>query len=300
MKEVGRGNAFLRVAQPESYDPDIVEGVARFAWRYGDEIDCIVITGDLATSGLQVDAAVASDLVDASPTDRYFTPNGVTLKPSHRDIHLLAGNHDNYKNDKGEPGGFANFALRFGHRMPNHISGVAHSVLRKGVEQRERYLGIVLADLSLRSAKDCSAINLAEPLLRYGQGRVYSDILYSVQDRTKELRQKYRGIHIVWMIHFAPYDCGLLLQLNDFQDLIESARTLGVSDIICGHTHERRTVSAESLTIHCAGPSGAVGADNSTFVHIHEIEFGASSVGHKRRDFKWHRKIHDFSEVPTR
>src|SRR5712692_3859232 len=53
------GLGFLSVARPASYIPDIVSGVAKFCFDRRYISDGILITGDLATSGLMSDIRVA-------------------------------------------------------------------------------------------------------------------------------------------------------------------------------------------------------------------------------------------------
>ncbi|KAA3447150.1 hypothetical protein C7I87_28260 [Mesorhizobium sp. SARCC-RB16n] len=287
------GNLALKLTRPESYDPDIVAGVARFAWRYGDITDCIIVSGDLATTGSQLDLATAKAFVDATPVDRFFTPGGsVTLKASHPDIHVMAGNHDHYRDDYGSPGGSTTFSLNFGNRMPNHDGKISHTVLSKGDEK----LALIFADFTLDASNDCSAINAAAFYLRYGQGRVYPNVLKSLLLRHHDLRQKYRNIHIIWVIHFAPFDCTLKLQLNDFEELVEAAKSAGAKQILCGHTHSMKKHIDGHLSIYCAGPAGAIGSDDSSYIHLNELDINDGVGRFTRRNFLWSTDAHDFEE----
>ncbi|MER9456630.1 metallophosphoesterase [Mesorhizobium sp. M0478] len=287
------GNLALKLTRPESYDPDLVAGVARFAWRHGDVTDCIIVSGDLATTGSQLDLATAKAFVDAAPNDRFFTlGGGVTLKAAHPDIHVMAGNHDHYRDDYGSPGGSAHFRLNFGNRMPNHDGKISHTVLTKN----EETIGLIFADFTLDKSDDCSAVNAGAMFLRYGQGRVYPDVLKALIAKHHVLKQKYRNIHIVWVVHFAPFDCSVKLQLNDFSELVDAANSVGVQQLLCGHTHSMKKQIEGKLSIYCAGPAGAIGSEESSYIHINEIELTGGVGRFKRRNFLWSAARHDFDE----
>lgn len=54
---------FARISFTSSHDPDLLDGLAGFAGRICDNIDAILIPGDLATTGYRPDLVAAHDFV---------------------------------------------------------------------------------------------------------------------------------------------------------------------------------------------------------------------------------------------
>lgn len=88
-----------RLSLVSSYDDSLLHQLARFAKARAPEIDGIVLTGDLATTGHPGDLAVALDFVTgpADPTHGWLTADGrPTLGGIGCPLWLLPGNHDRF------------------------------------------------------------------------------------------------------------------------------------------------------------------------------------------------------------
>jgi hypothetical protein len=130
--------------------------------------------------------------------------------------------------------------------------------------KEDKGLAFITADFCLISRDDADDKGLAV----YGQGRVYDHIFTELRNRTLDLRMKFSGVVVVWILHFAPYDCGFLLRLADFQNIIDAARSMGVFVSICGHTHEPLRHSGGGHIVYCAGSAGCVDSEENSFLHV--------------------------------
>jgi len=259
------GIGFLSVAKPASYVPDIVSGVAQFCLERAQVTDGILITGDLATTGMMSDIRVANSFIREPAKSGYSTENLFpTLAGSNLPIFMIPGNHDKYRDNKAAPN-CKSFELIFESYMRNFQSGVGHWVRRKN----ESVLGVISADFCLLERKDAQGAGGA-----YGQGKVYQHVLNELKSRTFALRDKYKGIHLIWMIHFAPFDCGHWLQLIDFDVIVQSAIALSVEATLCGHTHRASKHQTDNHVVYCSGSAGCVDREDDSRVHVLHIDVG--------------------------
>ena len=239
------------IIRPASFIPEIASGVARFCYWLNRKFDGIVISGDLATTGRGGDLDVAKTFVTTPPSyGPYIKYNEPTIcgTTAPKNIHLVPGNHDRYRDDFATPGS-QNFLLMFeGSHMRNRDGDIGHWIKVK----KNRKLAFVYADFSLRRVQHLSD-TLAGP---YGQGIVYPDTLKQLKDKTQELKAD--GIPVIWVIHFAPYECEPSLQLFNFIKITDAAVALGVLCTLCGHTHVQRHIVVNRHPVFCAGSADCV------------------------------------------
>jgi 3',5'-cyclic AMP phosphodiesterase CpdA len=286
-RSLGLGS-FLR---PASYAPEIVAGVAQFCFERAAVVDGLIVTGDLATTGIATDVNAALRFV-ASPAAAgfYSAPRSPTLGfVDGRVIQIIPGNHDKFDDDLGSPNG-RNFELRFSSYIPNFSSGVGHWI----DEKQGKRLAFVLADFALLSRLDAT-----DPMAGvFGQGRVYQTVLDELRDRTLLLRRRTPDISVVWIIHFAPYDCGHTIKLLDFNRFVDAAVSLRIVATLCGHTHRSLKVVVDHHTIYCGGSAGCV--DKEHDARIHWVRFDVAKECRRRRDnYVWDRAQHEFVHHST-
>jgi Icc-related predicted phosphoesterase len=262
-RDLGLSSFFL----PASYDPEIAKGVAQFCYDWSGAVDGIIITGDLATTGLTVDIKVAEQFIKQPAFSGFLSADRFpTLASLELPIHLFPGNHDRYINNFGKPGS-------------NYFDFVFDSYMDKNKkskfvgswvsEKEEVQLAFVHADFCLRAR---SGASFPRRYMSYGQGRVYDDVLEDLKNETVAIRSELGQVHVVWLVHFAPYDCGTAsLRLIDHQKLLDAAEALDVRVTICGHTHQARVTSLTKQTIYCGGSSCCV--DNVGGCMVHVIDF---------------------------
>lgn len=231
-----------------SHDQDLALAVAEFALAHRAGLSAIIITGDLATTGLVEDLKAALAFVNEPAIRGVRSEQGTaTLAAAGLDVFLVPGNHDRYASEFGEAGGigfdevFANFWER-GARV--------QSVL---FEAEAENLAVIGADFSLACTDDARTPCV---IGRLGQGRVYGHILTELQSTTVELRREYPKIGIIWAVHFppsAPRNSRGLHLING-HNLISSARAHDVHHILAGHIHTDLTYMApgkSTVTVHC-------------------------------------------------
>lgn len=284
-------NEWNSVIRPASYIPEIASGVARFCHWLNGKFDGIIISGDLATTGRGGDLNVARSFVvdppNYGPFIRYNEPtiSGTTAATN---IHLVPGNHDRYQNDFAKPGS-PHFSLMFEKPYMRNLKGdVGHWIKSK----RGRNLGFVYADFSLRQRSDASN-PVSGP---YGEGKVYAETLTQLTRKTSELQE--RGIPVIWVIHFAPYDCEQQsLELINFKKVTDTAKQLNVVSTLCGHTHNQEHIVVNGHPVYCAGSACCVDSKDKSKIHLLSIKVDQNVCSISRQNFRWSWDRDSFVEI---
>lgn len=266
----------------DSHDDMAAFAAAKFCYDNRDAADAVMLTGDLACTGRTRDLRVARDFLFGTPKNFFFDLNHpYSLGRSDLIPVVLAGNHDRYCDVFGTPG-CMNFDSEFADVVPDERVYVKS--LRKG----DKRISVVCADFTLRSTADVEEFPwpIATVNGRFGQGRVYADVLEELRKKTYEARQKSSSL-IFWAIHFAPFECGSELKLVDYPKLRETALSEKVQLIVCGHTHQKSTHNFDGLHILCNGTTSCVRQDRRYFLHILDVNFSERSVSIKRENYKF-------------
>lgn len=274
--------------KPASYVPEIMAGVAQFCFDQADTIDGLIATGDLATTGMGLDIEAAYSFLSTPPASTFYRSTRSPTLGFLRDIaFVLPGNHDKFADLRATPNSKM-FELKFAEYMPNFSQGVGHCVF----EKQGRRLAFVFADFSLLSRFDATD----KLVTVFGQGRVYQDILDGLQRRTLNLRRRFDNLHVSWVIHFAPFNCGLSLELLDFDQFIDRALHLKIRAVLCGHTHKSQKTTIDQLTIYCSGSGGCVDSEDDSRIHIIEYDVNADCTI-SRSNFVWDQNAFEFLRV---
>jgi 3',5'-cyclic AMP phosphodiesterase CpdA len=282
---------------PESHCPEIAEFLARKIYRTRNEIDLLLISGDIATTGLPEDLRIALRYVNTAPAKTYFGADwNATLKSGAFPIFLLPGNHDRFRNNEAEPG-CRTFDLIFESYWGRRDREISSVILNRADSAP---LGIIAADLTLRIDSDATRPNR---WMRYGQGYAYDDVIAKLVERTREVRNsRFQGIGIVWAIHFPPArECqGFLgyLQLRYHDRVVEAAHANNIKTILAGHVHERMVIRLGELDIVCAGSGCAFGEKHGNWLHNLEfdVQNGSAKLS-KKIDYQWDDRRGDFLPV---
>ncbi len=283
-------NEWNSIVRPASFIPEIASGVARFCYWLNRKFDGIIVSGDLATTGRGVDLAVAKTFITTPPTFgpyvRYNEPTICGTTPA-KNIHLIPGNHDRYRDDFATPGS-QTFGLMFEvPHMRKRDGDIGYWVKIKN----NRKLAFVYADFALRRVNHVSD-TLKGP---YGQGIAYSDILKNLKAKTQELQAE--GVPVIWVIHFAPYECDPDLQLANFKTVTDAAVSLGVLCTLCGHTHLQRHVVIDGHPVFCAGSACCVDSKTNCRLHLITIKIDDAGPRVSRRNFRWSWDRDAFVEI---
>jgi hypothetical protein len=231
MQSQVRNLGVLSLARPASFVPSIISGVAQFCFERIRAVDGIIVSGDIATTGMGVDLGVARAFVDEPSAGGFTTEaNLPTLQAARRPIHLIPGNHDRYANNYAVTNS-RSFDFAFENYLRNYDGYVGNWVRKK----RDTFIGFVFADFTLRTRSDATSRVHA-----FGQGRVYEDVLDELKQRTFRLKADYPGIVLTWLVHFAPFECGAFLEFLDWDKIVAAASAAGVVATMCGHTHQQK------------------------------------------------------------
>jgi 3',5'-cyclic AMP phosphodiesterase CpdA len=267
-----------------SHDPDLARALAEFALYNRQNLDGIVITGDLATTGLADDLDTARNYIDEPASIGVSTiERAPTLAAAGLNLCLLPGNHDRYSSELGAPGGtefdrvFSNY-WETGSRIGSVIFG------REGEN-----LAIVCADFSLM---DESHVYPRRVLGRFGQGRVYDNVLANLEAETNDLRATHNRIGIIWAVHFPPKPPRNQwpLRLIRGQKLVSSARRYGIHHMIAGHIHSDLTYEAgarPAVAIYCAHSACSMSFDEGNGFQVLKIDVAGSRVAISEEAYEW-------------
>ena len=282
-----QATGLLSFTRPASYAPHLLSAVAQFCLKHSDVNDGILVTGDISTTGMMTDLDVAQSFVAAPATAGFLSATGFpTLNSSTTHIRVVPGNHDRYVNSVGSPN-CMNFFFKLGSNLPgNFHNDVGHWVLQK----EQDYLALILADFCLQRRMDASDSALAV----FGQGRVYEDVLTELKRRTLMLRNEYSFIAVVWIIHFAPFDCGHDLLLHGWAGLVDAAVALNVSATLCGHTHQASKHQMKGHVVYCAGTASCVDREHDSRIDFVHFDVDSETCSISRDNYSWSDTQHEF------
>lgn len=277
---------------PATFDQDLAESVARFAYNRRNAIDTILITGDIATTGLKEDLKPAFRYVDDPAVGTWLAKGDFpTLQGANRKICLIPGNHDRYESNSGNAGG-TNFDAIFSKYWPS-TSPVQSTVFAKS---GDTHLGIITVDFTL--AKNADATKA--PLAKLGQGRAYPNRIAQLEQATIQAKAKYKNIAIIWAMHFPPeYSASSRsLQLCDGDKVTQAASRQEIPLILAGHQHEKLDYKVQGTQIICAGTSASL--DRNKGNTLHELTFSLASGARltwKCEDYAWDQDTCTFVAV---
>ena len=261
--------AFLKKMTASSYEPDVLKRLTLFIYDNArqrivdgedrteegeDKIDAVLFSGDLATTGSQLDIDKVKSFLNSSIHPYYpyeNLNNKATLTAVSIPVWFIPGNHDRFEPTTKfflyRGGLFPRFfdpgAPRFDQlvdfkHMPARELGALPDWSKGPAPCRVVVLG---ADFSLKQLGDHDGL--------YGwlaQGRVYDDVLKKLIQKTKDAIAKHEEysegvLCILWTVHFPPgfpHISNAHTLLFEGQ-LIKAANNCGVKAILPGHTHEQ-------------------------------------------------------------
>jgi 3',5'-cyclic AMP phosphodiesterase CpdA len=274
-----------------SHDQDLARAVAEFALYNRHILDGIVITGDLATTGLLDDLSAALSYIEEPASIGVSTIGRTpTLAAAGLNLCLLPGNHDRYSSELGAPGG-TEFDRLFSKYW--ETGSRIESVI---FEREGGKLAIVCADFSLM---DANHVDRRRLIGRFGQGRVYNNVLSDLEAETNELRAAHSPIGIIWAVHFPPKSPRneWLLRLIRGQKLVSSARMHGIHHIIAGHIHSDLTYAAgarPAVAVYCAHSACSMSFDGGNGFQVLQIDVAGSHVAISEEAYEWNDDEGDF------
>ena len=283
-----RANTLRSVLHPASYEAGPLAALAEFVYDRASSYDAIILSGDLSTSGTATDLQAAKSFVTGKPTSGWRKDGNPVLYRGDSPLLILPGNHDNYDGNSPNPNP-THFRLVFGDQMEGFDGEAVGSLIRGNGPEA---LILVYADLGFRSASEARDRNLH----LYGGGALRSDTLRRLVDETWRLRrspelESYQK-RVIWIIHFAPFECGYSLELIGASELIKAAEENQVTQVLCGHTHKKSYRKEGIVNVFCAGSATSVDCANE----LHELYYDFAEDRMTRIDYKYSREDLDFRE----
>ncbi len=265
--------------------------------------DLILMTGDLATTGLHEDLNHALRYVDAPATNGYRSSGDMpTLKAAGRPTVLLPGNHDRYGSVLARPNCQAFNRVFEAYWAPPPVNGSRSAVQVSLFRSDSERLAIACVDFTLK----CRADSKFEPFGSWGRGRAYQDRLAQLKYVTGQVRKAHDPIAVVWAMHFPQLhpERKMLLRLIDGAKVARMAHRLGVPFILAGHVHSARSYELGErsvVVVSCAGTACSVDVNQMNAINISSIDVKAGViVGVETETYNWIQARNGFIHEDTR
>ena len=275
--------------KPASYDDRPLLAAADLVGLLADDLDMLVLLGDLATTGTSEDLEVAREVFLDARTNRHLN---AALEPRFGGLgistHVIPGNHDRYRDIWATPGG-DQFDKVFG-SVYRPTNGVSSETIKKGNIK----VGLISADFCYAAG---TKLKLRQ---KYGWGIVDPTILAELETQTKDWQSENPNFPVLWALHFSPGEgVSSDVTLENRELLIDLSRKLGVKHIFCGHTHLRKREIGTHPHIYCAGSVSAVDSRNSHFLHVCSVSKTIDAFNLEVHDFKYDEKRDAFISSPV-
>lgn len=299
-------NTFRHLFHPSGYDAEAAQCVLHAVLN--DTFDSVLITGDLATTGEDADLQVAVEYLHGKAPEWWHGGGAIPALLGNLPVMPMPGNHERYSGTFSVPGS-GQFERQLGlywdleqeiaysHKLPHEESGR----VRIGTFGRDnKRLGIVMADMSLRSANQAQGGKFAY----YGQGEIVAQVAAEMVEATLAVYQEAKedGLHagVLWAVHFPPEFPGIEpdLRLLNGIDLIQAAAAANVALIVCGHTHKsgeytlqyqaQADVPGHGVRVICSGPTCGLGVHDRYSYTALDINIpGPQQVACTPTHFQW-------------
>ena len=288
---------------PPAHNPHRADAIARLAFnradrlqRAGDRLDVLIVSGDLATTGIDVDLKAAHDYLDAPPHSAWYRqpPPGDTHGPAHatlkniaHNVFIVPGNHDRFKNVSCDAGGnlFDQIFKDYWNNVQYCVRGEVISKTDPKTGKIEQF-ALVGADFCLRNNSDALI-----PLLHKGRGCVYQDISDELERKTQALRGG-AGMVSIWVTHFPPEGSIAWKEvLLDYHLVKQASLNSSVSLFLSGHIHKKDEFrSISGAPVWSAGSATQYSEPNNNWAHFIELEIdGGKLLKATRTNYAWNR-----------
>lgn len=291
-------NALKKGSFAASYSRQNLRALIRFIRENRKQTDAVVVTGDIATTGLDFDLEPARNFIAGDPD---LDPDLKLVEPTLENFfgkeHLLIlpGNHDRYQI-------FEFFGSMIGRRVgyfpgnnlfDTEFEDYWENYVRRMVLTRDNLaVGVFAADFNLQSFMHCRPFS---PHNWYAQGKVYGKILDDLVEATKKFKDdpefsEFSDKFIIWAVHFPPVD-GIAIHssLLEKERLVEAALSneCGVSLILAGHIHSPQLFDlSPDLKVLTTGSTTQHYAPDGNFCHLISVENNAGNYHVERRCYK--------------
>lgn len=270
-----------------SHNFDLPARISEFV--KSEDVDLLIVTGDLAATGLRKDLMFArAYFVSSNPAGVPAYPN---LRFPKERLFLMPGNHDRFQYGGGviddlaeavSPGNlefddaFSDFwySRCSDYRVAEMDIPGAHGELPPAT--------VIAADfcLSLRSQAENAFHGVFAGFA--GQGFADERVLRALMEATRRKRSKHEAAIIIWLIHFPPFSLAELaanersLRLINSEAVMQAAHECGVPLILSGHLHRDFCCPDYGyVRVWCAG---AAAVRSARQYQIHEISLSSPTA----------------------
>ena len=259
------------------------------------EHDAILVTGDLATTGEEIDLREAAELSLGTPKERWLTgAMRPTLQGAQLPVIVLPGNHDRFDGPTAVPPFWASGGRNFDAHFEDWRSVSAVAFTLKAPLPQTDALTVVCGDLTLIEDADADGL-----WGRLGQGCAYETVLARMVELSSKARS-FGPTAVLWAVHFPPQFPGedAVMRLLNAESLLKKATSVGVSHILSGHTHQPlvyKPVKFPTVEVHCAGTACSLSSPTANAFHSRSFEVTGEVIENVRYcDFVWNDLAEDF------
>lgn len=294
------------ILYPSTFSADMAQSLLIELDRSLFNLDAIVITGDLATTGEEGDLILARQYLEGKVPEDWNPLGGLPSLVSRAcPVVTLPGNHDRYDGKALLPmsrrfEGIFGDAWDLGNGTVVSSPSYGDRVRLLPLAKSDGALVICMADLSLDGA------HAGEGGFGWiGQGRV-TDTVVDAMTRATQNAVEDAGIDglptaAIWAVHFPPLYPGVdpSLRLLDESILVEAAHRARVSAILAGHTHEALTYELApsqgegNVPVYCCGSSTGVSKNGQYTYTVFEVDT-SNGAGVNATNFVWNPGTESF------
>ncbi|MHC2585405.1 metallophosphoesterase family protein [Bradyrhizobium diazoefficiens] len=299
---------------PPTHDPKIASSLA--SWLYqkaaalaatGDQLDAIVLSGDLATTGMQTDLEAALRYIDTAPASTYFRSPARGQHAADDDLATIAGlaahylvvpgNHDRFENNNCDAGGTHFDSVFAKYWSGSKTRGVTGKIIEKATSQAA---GSSLERLAIFCVDGClrDPAHAKPKLAQKSQGAVYRETAIELKTRTEAARQMFPDISVIWVIHFPPhYSIPPREAMRHYFHIEQASRSLNVDVILSGHTHVNFVYPADRASLIWNGGSATQFAEgHGNWIQLLDIDVAKNQIQQASRyNYRYLPKTDDFA-----
>lgn len=273
--------AFSRLLSPAwkeiwlltSFSPDMASDFSQKISDLQHEIDALVVTGDLATTGTQRDLGAARAYFEGRVPSEWSPSQGSFasfLNDTVVPLVVMPGNHDRYVMPFFFPRSteFENFFGDYWNFSgPEPARFATHKYVRTTYLQKDGViLALCAADFSLHAVGPAALVDLSYMGQGEAKERAYLHKaqlpLDELTEQTRWIKETYAHAAVIWCIHFPPKypEVDRRLSLVNDELLLQRAGELNIELVLSGHTHQFKSYLVDGTRVVCCGTTTGCGA----------------------------------------
>lgn len=288
------------------HNADAAEAVVDFVFNNREDLDALVVTGDLATHGSTRNLEIAAAFLGVAPPSALAkSVVNSTLEGLNLPIGLIPGNHDRFGSHVTLedlknmiftlPPGCREFDVVF-NGFWKTASGAVREILKltkNDTFNTPNTLLVLGADFCLAQhdgANDCGKLPFCA---HFARGRVCHIAVGELLTQTGEFKHYNPCSAVVWAVHFEPkmgFDPHCLLDEDILAKALKHAAPTQRPDLILtGHTHSTcRTLELEGVPVLTCGTAcqAALGQPPNEWCNVFLERYSSAVESKSRKDYQ--------------